>query len=203
MAEARRLILASGSSARKAMLSAAGIAFDVVPADIDEAAIKNQMLVDGSCVEGSDIALKLAAEKALCVARQYPDALVIGSDQVLTLGSRIFSKAKDRDEARMTLKALRGRTHDLESAVALALCDRLLWQTFATARLTMREVSDEFLGHYLDRAGPCLTRSVGAYELEGLGVQLFEKIEGDYFTILGMPLLPLLEELRKREMLTA
>ena len=203
MAEARRLILASGSSARKAMLSAAGIAFDVVPADIDEAAIKDQMLVDGRCVEGSGIALKLAAEKALCVARQYPDALVIGSDQVLTLGSRSFSKAKDRDEAWMTLKALRGQTHALTSAVALAEGSTVVWQISQTAYLKMRTFSDAFLDAYIAKAGPCLTQSVGAYEFEGLGSQLFESVEGDYFTILGMPLLPLLEELRKREMLAA
>lgn len=203
MAEAARLILASGSSARRTMLEAAGLSFKIIPADIDEAAIRAAMTSDNACVEASDIAAVLAAEKAVSVARAHPDALVIGSDQVLALGSRFFSKAETVAEARDTLDRLRGRTHELVSAVALAQGDDVLWHALDTARLSMRRFSDEFLGAYVNRAGDVLLRSAGGYELEGLGVQLFDRIEGDYFTILGMPLLPLLAELRQRGMVTA
>ena len=203
MADAARLILASGSSARRAMLVAAGLSFEIVPADIDEAEIRAAMMCDNACVEASDIAAVLAAEKAASVARAYPDALVIGSDQVLALGSQFFSKAETTSEARDTLDRLRGRTHELVSAVALAQGEEVLWHALDTARMSMRRFSDEFLGAYVNRAGDAVLRSVGCYELEGLGVQLFERIEGDYFTILGMPLLPLLAELRQRGMVTA
>ena len=198
MADASRLILASGSSARRTMLDAAGLTFDVVPADIDEAGIRAAMMGESDCVEASDIAAMLAAEKAVAVARANPDALVIGSDQVLALGRRFFEKATTMTEARETLDCLRGRTHELVSAVALAHGNDILWHTLESAQMTMRPFSDEFLGSYLTRTGDRVLRAVGCYELEGAGVQLFERIDGDYFTILGMPLLPLLEELRRR-----
>lgn len=203
MAETARLILASGSAARRAMLKAAGLTFEVIPADIDEAEIRAAMMVDNACVEAGDIAAALAAEKAAHVARANPGAVVIGSDQVLALGSHFISKAGTVLEARDTLDRLRGRTHELVSAVALAQDDNVLWHAIDSAQLTMRRFSDEFLGTYLSRAGDNVLRSVGCYDLEGLGVQLFERIEGDYFTILGMPLLPLLGELRQRSMVTA
>ncbi|MBR2535079.1 MAG: Maf family protein [Hyphomicrobium sp.] len=198
MAEARRLILASGSRARKNMLSAAGLGFDVVPADVAEDAITSAMVSESDCVEAADIAGVLAAEKALSVARKHPNALVIGSDQVLAVGRRMFSKAADIAEARETLSALRGRAHELVSAVALGLGNDVVWQTVESAQLTMRPFSDDFLDAYLGRYGDRILGSVGCYEIEGAGTQLFERIEGDHFTIMGMPLLPLLNELRKQ-----
>ena len=203
MAEPLRLILASGSSARKTMLDSAGLTFDAIPADIDEDAIRSMMVSESDCVDAADVAAVLAIEKASAVARAHPDALVIGSDQVLSLGRRIFSKAATIVEARETLGCLRGQTHELVSAVALARGDEVLWQTIDSAQMTMRRFSDEFLASYLTRVGDNALRSVGCYELEGLGVQVFDRIDGDYFTILGMPLLPLLAELRQRGVVAA
>lgn len=203
MAERQRLILASGSRARKAMLSAAGLAFDVVPADIDEAAVTAAMMSENDCVEAADIAGVLAAEKALSVARVNPNALVIGSDQVLVRGRRMFSKAANLDEARQTLSVLRGRTHELISAVALASANAVLWQSAESAELTMRPFSDAFLEDYLQTKGQRILSSVGCYEIEGAGIQLFERVDGDHFTIMGMPLLPLLGELRNRGVVRA
>jgi septum formation protein len=193
-----RLILASGSSARKSMLTSAGLTFDVIPADVDEEAIRSMMITESDCVEAADIASVLAMEKALAVSRSNPDALVIGADQVLALGRRMFSKAASRAEARDTLDHLRGRTHELVSAVALAQGDAVVWQATDNAQLTMRRFSDEFLATYLARAGDTVLTAVGCYELEGHGLQLFDRVVGDYFTILGMPLLQLLAELRTR-----
>lgn len=203
MPEATRLILASGSAARRALLEAAGLTFDVVPADIDEAAIREAIFEKTAGAEGADIASVLAAEKARVVSVAHPDALVVGADQVLALGGKIFSKPGSVAEARAHLVMLRGRTHDLISAVAIARNGDVHWQTTATAGMTVRDFSDEFLGVYLERMGDRVLSSVGCYEFEGLGVQLFERIEGDYFTILGIPLLPLLARLREEEMITA
>jgi septum formation protein len=203
MPDAPRLILASGSAARRALLSAAGLTFDVVPAAIDEAAIRDRILEQTSGAQAADIASVLAAEKARVVSVIHPDALVIGADQVLSAGSKIFSKAESLAEAREHLGMLRGRTHELVSAAALAKGGEVHWQTTASAGMTMREFSDEFLGVYLKRMGERALASVGCYELEGIGVQLFDHIEGDYFTILGIPLLPLLQRLREEEMITA
>lgn len=203
MPEATRLILASGSAARRALLEAAGLMFDVVPADIDEAAIREAIFEKTAGAEGADIASVLAAEKARVVSVAHPDALVVGADQVLALGGKIFSKPGSVADARAHLVMLRGRTHDLNSAVAIARNGDVHWQTTATAGMTVRDFSDEFLGVYLQRMGDRVLSSVGCYEFEGLGVQLFERIEGDYFTILGIPLLPLLARLRDEEMITA
>lgn len=196
MADAPRLILASGSAARRAMLEASGLAFAVVPADLDEDAITAAMTSESACVEAADVASMLAVEKALSVARVNPGALVIGADQTLALGTRLISKAATMPEARAILDSLRGRTHELASAVALARDDAILWQEIDSAQMTMRRFSDEFLGVYLQRMGDRALKTVGCYELEGLGAQLFERIDGDYFTVLGMPLLPLLAALR-------
>jgi septum formation protein len=203
MPETTRLVLASGSAARRTLLEAAGLSFDVVPADIDEAAIRTAILENTAGAEASEIASVLAAEKARVVSLANPKALVIGADQVLVLGGKIFSKPQTMAEAREHLVMLRGRTHDLVSAVALARNGDVHWQTTATAGMSVRDFSDEFLGAYLERLGARVLESVGCYELEGAGVQLFERIEGDYFTILGIPLLPLLQRLREEEMLTA
>ncbi|SFV37612.1 Maf family protein [Hyphomicrobium facile] len=203
MSDVTQLILASASVARRALLEAAGLEFEVIPADIDETAIRDAILEKTSGAEAADVASVLAAEKARVVSVEHPDALVIGADQVLALGPKIFSKAGSVSEAREHLVMLRGRTHDLVSAVALARNGVVHWQATSTAAMTMRNYSDEFLGAYLKRAGDRVLGSVGCYELEGLGVQLFEQIEGDYFTILGIPLLALLARLREEQMITA
>jgi septum formation protein len=196
MPERPQIILASASGARQSMLRAAGVAFDVVPADVDEAAIRTEMVGKGSTAEPVDVASVLAMEKALAVSRDHLDALVIGSDQVLAMHGRIYSKAANVQEANETLKSLRGGTHELVSAVALAKGGNVVWQAFDSAEMTMRNFTDAFLESYLEDAGARAVQSVGCYQLEGLGIQLFERVDGDYFTVLGMPLLPLLAELR-------
>ena len=203
MPEATRLILASGSAARRTLLEAAGLNFDVIPANIDEGKIREAIVGATANVEGNDIAGVLAAEKARLVSIEHPNALVVGADQVLTLGGKFFSKAENLAEAREILSMLRGRTHELVSAVALARNGEVHWQTSATAEMTMRSFSDEFLGCYLEKMGERALHIVGCYELEGPGVQLFEDIDGDYFTILGIPLLELLARLRHEGMVTA
>ncbi len=185
-----RLILASKSAARQTMLKSAGLSFQSHPADLNENAIKNE----GKSPQFT--AQNLALAKAQHVSKKYADAIVIGSDQVLSLNGLMLNKASDEDEARDKLKQLRGQTHHLISAVAIVQGGKNLWQYDAVAFLKMYDFSDQFLESYLSRAGDALTHNVGAYALEGLGAQLFESIEGDYFTILGMPLLPLLTYLR-------
>lgn len=193
-----KVVLASGSLARRTMLEAAGVAFVVVPARVDEAALKDEFIRHTTSAPAVDLARYLAVAKALDVSARHRGALVIGSDQVLAMGERLLTKAADIEGARHTLMALRGQTHQLHSAVAIALDGKVVWNTLDTASLTMRAFSDAFLDGYLDVAGDGLVRSVGCYELEGRGLQLFERIDGDYFTILGMPLLPVLAELRAR-----
>jgi septum formation protein len=197
------LILASGSAARRKLLEAAGLSFDVIPANIDEGKIRDAITESAAGVEGSDVAGVLAAEKARLVSTENPGALVVGADQVLTLGGRFFSKAENLGEAREILSMMRGRTHELISAVALARDGEVHWQTSTAAEMTMRTFSDEFLGCYLEKMGERALEIVGCYEIEGPGVQLFEDIDGDYFTILGIPLLELLARLRHEGMVTA
>ncbi len=198
-----QIILASTSRARREMLAAAGVPFTVEAADVDEPEIRKTLLAAESAATPPQIANALARAKAEDVSRRHKGSLVIGGDQVLALGTELLTKAKDEAAARGTLKKLRGKTHELHSAVALAVDGRVLWTHTDTARLKMRDFSDAFLDEYLTRAGDRIGQSVGAYELEGLGVQLFDKIEGDYFTILGLPLLPLLAELRAQGMIAA
>ena len=190
----RPVILASGSTIRRQMLEAAGLGFTVVPAEVDERPI--HMSYDGSNPGG--IARQLARLKAEAVSQAHPHALVIGADQVLALGAAIFHKPADLAQARKHLSWLRGKAHELHSAVAMAENGAVVWDTIDTARLTIRDFSDEFLDDYLARAGERICGCVGAYELEGLGLQLFERIEGDYFPVLGMPMIPLLAELRAK-----
>lgn len=185
------LILASGSKARQDMLRKAGLDFTAIPADIDEAAVLDSA---GGLV--ADKAQELAREKALHVAKSNIEAYTIGSDQVLELDGQIFSKAANKDEALEKLKALRGKTHRLISAVAVARGEDVLWQSHDSVALTMHDLDDDFLRAYCARAGDVLTSCVGAYALEEHGSWLFQKVEGDYFTVLGMPLLPLLAYLR-------
>jgi septum formation protein len=191
-------VLASGSRARREMLAAAGVHFTVQAADVDEPAIRARMLKQDASVEPKRIAAVLAAAKAEDVSGKVRSSLIIGADQVLALGNELLSKAPSIEAAREALRKLRGRTHELHSAVAFAEKGKVTWAHVATARLTMRDFSDAFLDDYLLRAGDRVGQSVGGYELEGIGVQLFDHIEGDYFTILGLPLMAVLGELRAR-----
>ncbi len=194
----REIVLASASRARREMLAAAGVPFTVDPANLDELALRNALLAEKKSVAPVHIAEALARAKAEDVSGRHGGSLVVAGDQVLAFGPELLTKAKDQAAARATLLKLRGREHELHSAVAFAEDGHVIWSRVETARLFMRDFSDAFLDDYLVRAGDRICQSVGAYELEGLGVQLFERLEGDYFTVLGLPLLPVLEELRAR-----
>lgn len=187
------LVLASKSKVRRTLLEAAGIPVEIDPADIDERAAEASHA--GALPE--KIALLLACEKALAVTRRSPGRLVLGADQTLALGSRRFSKPATISAAREQLASLEGKTHALHTGAAVARDGNILFETIATAHLTMRALSNGALDAYLSVAGERILSSVGAYQLEGLGVHLFEKIEGDHFTILGLPLLPLLAFFRR------
>ena len=189
-----RIVLASGSRFRKAMLEAAGVDLDVAPARIDERAVEQTL--EGSGATPEDLAQVLAEAKALEVSERNPGRLVLGCDQTLSLDNELFHKPEDMEDARRHLLKLSGRTHQLSSAAVLARNGAALWRHVGIARLTMRRLEPAFIGRHLARVGPMALNSVGAYQIEGEGVQLFEKIEGDHFTIVGLPLLPLLEELR-------
>ena len=191
-----RIVLASGSQSRREILTAAGVPFDIVPADVDERVLRDAALADDPAMSPPAIAVMLAVAKAAEVAARHPDAIVIGADQMLALGDRLFEKPRDMAEARAHLTAMRGRTHQLHGGLCVRAPNAPAWTATDTAHMTMRAFSDAFLGAYLTAAGPAILQSVGAYQLEGLGLQLFERIEGDYFTILGLPLMPLLAHLR-------
>jgi septum formation protein len=191
------LILASQSRARQSLLAGAGIVFDAVPADIDERAVQQNSDLSAP----GEIAALLAREKALAVSMLRPGQYVVGADQTLALGALLFSKPAGRAEAAEQLRRLAGRSHELHSAVAVARDGRILFETVTMARMTMRPLDGNEIRTYLDEAGEAVTTSVGAYQLEGLGVHLFERIEGDHFTILGLPLLPLLAFLRSEKLL--
>lgn len=191
-------ILASSSRSRQTLLHHAGIPFEVIPADIDERAVENGAAVSAP----GDVAALLAREKALAVAGHHRGRIVIGADQTLALGSRRFSKPKNRDQAAEQLAALAGAVHELHSAVALAVNDEVRFCHVSVARLAMRPLSAAAIDAYLDAAGDVVCTSVGAYQLEGLGVHLFERVDGDHFTVLGLPLLPLFAYLRGVGLLT-
>jgi septum formation protein len=176
------------------MLEAAGLSFEVVTADVDEAPIKRDLMRSGSTPTA--IAQSLAVAKAEAVSARLPWALVIGADQVLALGGDLFNKPTSTPEAHEQLQRLRGKSHHLQTAAALAVGGKAVWSHVETATLTMRLFSDVFLADYLREAGDRVRHTVGAYEIEGAGIQLFERVEGDTFTIIGLPLLPLLAELR-------
>jgi septum formation protein len=198
VASAAKVVLASASPFRRNLLEAAGVPFRVIPARVDEAAIKRGR---GAGLAPAALAEMLAVTKAEAVSRECSDSLVIGSDQVAAMGSRIFDKPASVAEARTHLEQLRGRTHQLVTAVALAQNGRAVWQVTESACLTMRAFTDEFLDRYLAEGGTRLTQMAGAYEIEGRGIQLFERVAGDHFTIVGLPLVPLLAELRARGVL--
>ncbi|RUV16091.1 MULTISPECIES: Maf-like protein [unclassified Mesorhizobium] len=189
-----KLILASGSPFRKAMLVNAGVDVEAVPADVDERALEGPLQDSG--VSPEDVALVLAEAKATEVSERRPGALVLGCDQTLSLGDEVFHKPADREGARRHLLALSGRTHQLNSAAVLVRDGEVLWRHVGIASMTMRKLDPAFIGRHLARVGAKALSSVGAYQIEGEGIQLFEKIEGDHFTIVGLPLLPLLAELR-------
>jgi nucleoside triphosphate pyrophosphatase len=191
------LILASQSRARQMLLANAGIDFEAAPAHIDERAIQEA----AGAVSPSAIAARLAREKALVVSARKPGRHVVGADQTLALGERLFNKPDGRAQAALQLQALAGHSHDLHSAIAVARDGSILFEHVAMARLTMRPLRDGEIATYLDQAGDAVISSVGAYQLEGLGVHLFDRIEGDHFTILGLPLLPLLGFLRGERLL--
>ncbi|MDT7933372.1 MAG: Maf family protein [Sphingomonadaceae bacterium] len=196
------LILASTSASRKAMLRAAGVPFEVQAPGVDEDEVREALKAEG---EGKParVAETLAEHKALRVSRRFPDALVLGSDQVLALpGDVMFEKPQNLAEAGEQLRQLRGRDHWLISAAALACGGAVVWRTVDEARMQMRDFSDAFLERYLAVGGPELLTSVGGYQLEALGGQLFLKADGDHFTVRGLPLLPVLDELRRRGVLS-
>jgi septum formation protein len=191
------LILASSSSIRRDMLRAAGVEFEIVPSSVDESAAKARFST------ANDIAGELGAAKALAVSRARPGDWVIGSDSVISVAGRIFDKPRDRDEAVDHLRFFSGKPMTLTSAVALAKGGELDWQLVDTATLQVRPLSEAFIAVYLDAEWPEVGHTVGVFRLEARGVQLFSAIDGDHFTILGMPLIPLLGALRERELLVA
>ncbi len=189
--DGERLILASKSAARRAMLTNAGVSFAVQVADVDEDALKTPG------VDPVELAVELARAKALAVSRHDPDAWVLGADQTLSFDSGLVSKAPTLDAARERLTGMRGRSHQLHSGAALARNGQVVWSGVDTVGMRMRDFSDAFLDAYLAAEGEALLSCVGSYRLEGLGSQLFEAVEGDYFTVLGLPLWPVLAELRR------
>jgi septum formation protein len=193
----QKLILASQSRARQTLLANAGIDFDAVPADIDERGVQQA----SGLSEPGEVAALLAREKSLAVSAHRPDRIVVGADQTLALGRRLFSKPIDRAEAAEQLRGLAGQSHELHSAVAVARDGKILFEAADIARMTVRRLGEADIDAYLDAAGEAVISSVGAYQLEGLGVHLFERIEGDHFTILGLPLLRLLAFLRSERLL--
>lgn len=197
----KELILASGSAIRRQVLTAAGVSFRVARPPADEEAVKAELRATG--LGPREQALALAEAKALSVSRDSPSAYVIGADQMLALGARVFDKPASRAEARANLMTLRGQAHHLLCAAVIARGDNIVWRALETPKLTMRAFSEAFLDDYLERAGEGALASVGAYQLEGLGAQLFEAIEGDYFCVLGLPLLPLLTFLRSEGLVAA
>lgn len=193
------LVLASASAARAAMLQAAGVEVEAVPARIDEAAVKAGMLAEQA--PPRDIADMLAELKAVRVSGQTTEKFVLGADQVLVSDRRLFDKPADIGEARRQLLALRGQRHELLSAAVIVRDGEPVWRHIGRARLTMRPFTEAFLDRYLETAGEVVLSSVGAYQLEGLGAQLFSAVEGDYFTVLGLPLLEVLGYLRAQGVL--
>jgi septum formation protein len=194
------LVLASGSASRRAMLDAAGVPFEVLPARVDEEAVKDAM----AGIPPRDLADRLAELKAVQVSGQLPGALVLGSDSLVALADgRLLSKPESREEAAEHLRAMSSGVHDLWSAAVIAESGRSVWRHVERARLHVRPLSEPFLARYLDAEWPAIRGCVGCFRIEGPGVQLFDRIDGNHFTVLGMPLLPVLNYLRTRGVLEA
>jgi len=191
-----RLILASASETRAKLLKDTGVAFEIVPARVDEESVKHSLLAGKT--SHRDIADALAELKALRVSGSHEGALVLGADQVLSFGGALVSKCENLAEARALLLRLRGQTHELLSALVLAKDGAPVWRRVEKAALTMRDFSEAFLDDYLTREGESLLSGVGCYRLEGRGAQLFSRVSGDHSTILGLPLIPLLSALREQ-----
>lgn len=189
------LILASSSASRQMLMRNAGLSFSAQPADIDERAVDAELERRGATPDR--IAVELAKAKALAVSALNPEAIVLGCDQTMSLGDRIYHKSKDMAEAHANLMSLSGKTHRLNCGAALAKNGEIIWDVVTIADMTVRHLDAAFVHRHLERVGPNVLSSVGAYQLEGEGIQLFTAINGDYFTILGLPLLPLLTELRE------
>ncbi|MGV1758965.1 Maf-like protein [Rhizobium sp. A22-96] len=189
------LILASSSPFRRMLMENAGLHFQAIPANIDERSIEAPLERNGASPDA--VALVLAKAKAKEVSDRFPGSLVIGSDQTMSLGAQVFHKPKSMADAENHLRTLSGKTHRLNSAIALARNGDIIWEHVSHAELTVRELSPDFIHRHLSRVGEKALSSVGAYQLEGEGIQLFSKIEGDYFTIVGLPMLPLLQQLRE------
>ena len=194
-----RLVLASKSRARAAMLAQAGLEVDLVDAAVDERVIDADLALQGASTRA--IAEELSKAKALAVSRQQAGQWVIGADQTLECAGKRYSKAKDRDQAARHLREFSGKTHALHAAVALAYDGRTVWSCVSTALMSVRPLSEDFITRYLAMTGDSILGSVGCYHYEGLGLQLFDRVEGDFHTILGMPLLPLLIHLRQSGLL--
>lgn len=195
----QELILASSSASRQMLMRNAGLIFSAIPADIDERALDEQLEKNGANPE--EVALELARAKALAVSVLHPAALVLGCDQTMALDARVYHKPKTMAEAEAHLLSLSGKVHRLNSAAVLVRGGEVMWQTVSSAELAVRNLSAEFVSRHLQRVGDKALTSVGAYQLEGEGIQLFTSIEGDYFTILGLPLLPLLSKLRDMDVI--
>ncbi len=195
------IILASKSAARRIMLENAGLEFKIIPSHIDEAKIIKRLREDDSGnnePEPQKIALELSQAKSVNISKNNPQALVIGSDQILTFEGKIISKAKNKNDAMEKLKSLRGKTHSLISSISVARAGTSIWSCIDVAHLAMKNFDDNFLNNYIEKADDALLSCVGAYQIEGRGAWLFSKIEGDFFTIMGMPLLPLLSYLNDK-----
>jgi septum formation protein len=188
------LVLASRSKARQMLLVAAGVPVEACPADLDERGLEAKANLQSA----GAVAVLLAREKAIATAELRPGRLTLGADQTLALGADRFAKPPDRTAARAQLRALRGRSHELHSAIAFVQDGKVLYEYVSVARMMMRAFTDEFLENYLDAIGQDVTTTVGVYQIEGLGIQLFDCIEGDYFTVLGLPLMGALAFLRRR-----
>ena len=195
----QELILASSSASRQMLMRNAGLTFSAIPADIDERALDEQLERDGASPE--EVALELARAKALAVSALHPEALVLGCDQTMALGTRVYHKPKTMAEAATHLLSLSGKVHRLNSAAVLVHNGKVVWLNVSSAVLDVLTLSVEFVSRHLQRVGEKALSSVGAYQLEGEGIQLFTSIEGDYFTILGLPLLPLLSKLRDMDVI--